>query len=98
MQHANEGNDIVQKANRGMNEMGHIAAKSTKNMEALSEASERQSRSIAEINVGIGKINDVVLANSDMAELSATAAETMATQADHLKSVVSKFRIKDELR
>ncbi|MDR3305062.1 MAG: methyl-accepting chemotaxis protein [Clostridiales Family XIII bacterium] len=96
LSYVEEGREIVEKTNGNINEMGQIAVSHAKNMGKLNDASAQQNESIADINVGISQISNVVQANSAMAEESAAAAQTMSAQSDHLKSLIAKFYLRDD--
>ena len=58
-------------------------------------AAEQQADSIAHITQGIDRISDVVQTNSATAEESAAASEELAGQAQTLKNLVEKFKLRD---
>ncbi|MBR1442605.1 MAG: HAMP domain-containing protein [Firmicutes bacterium] len=62
--------------------------------EEVAENSERQNKSIDEINIGIGQIAQVVSNNTATSEESAAASEELASQSAVFKEYVSKFTIK----
>lgn len=60
----------------------------------ISHASETQASSISQITQGIDQISSVVQTNSATAEESAAASEELSGQAQMLKSLVGRFRLK----
>lgn len=58
----------------------------------IAEASQRQSDSICQINLGIDQISSVVQENSATAEQIAASSEELAGQANSLKAMVGKYR------
>lgn len=60
----------------------------------ISQASAEQSGSIAQINLGVEQISYVVQTNSATSEESAAASEELNGQANMMKDMVSKFRLK----
>ncbi|MDF2654586.1 MAG: putative methyl-accepting chemotaxis transducer protein [Bacillota bacterium] len=62
----------------------------------IAEASGEQASGIAQINKGIEQVSIVVQNNSATAEESAAASEELSGQAELLKGMVGKFRLKDE--
>jgi uncharacterized phage infection (PIP) family protein YhgE len=63
-------------------------------MQAISDASNRQSESISEITKGMSQISDVVQANSATAEESAAAAQELSAQANMLENILSQFKLR----
>ncbi|MBR1442604.1 MAG: hypothetical protein IJ583_03620, partial [Firmicutes bacterium] len=63
--------------------------------EEVAENSERQNKSIDEINVGIGQIAQVVSNNTATSEESAAASEELASQSAVFKEYVAKFTLKE---
>jgi len=61
----------------------------------ISRASEDQSLSISQINIGIDQVAQVIAQNSATAEESAAASEEMSSQAAVLEELLSLFRVKD---
>jgi methyl-accepting chemotaxis protein len=92
-QNVNRGNDIVAKTGESLHEVARIAASTAEGMQTLSEASLRQSQSIAEINQSILQISSVVQANSATAEETAASSEEMSAQSTMLTGIVSRFRL-----
>jgi methyl-accepting chemotaxis protein len=88
-----QGNDIAAKTGESLHEVSRIAASNAAGMQTLSEASLRQSQSIAEINQSILQISSVVQANSATSEETAASAEEMSAQSTMLTGVVSRFRL-----
>lgn len=62
----------------------------------ISQASIEQANSVAQVTMGIDQISSVVQTNSATAEESAAASEELSGQAQMLKSLVSKFTLKDD--
>lgn len=72
------------------------AAEITKLIEEISCASAEQTESIAQITVGVDQISTVVQTNSATSEESAAASEELSSQADMMKSLVSRFKLRGE--
>lgn len=64
-------------------------------VDTISNESKKQADSIAQVTLGIDQISAVVQTNSATAEESAAASEELSGQAQLLKSLVSKFKLKD---
>ena len=65
-------------------------------IQLIDEASSRQVESVEQITTGINHLTDVVTKNSATAEETSVSAQQMYSQAESLKSIVDKFRLKDE--
>lgn len=61
----------------------------------IAGASEEQAQSIRQVTTGVDQISSVVQTNSATAEESAAASEELSGQAQMLKSLVSRFRLKN---
>lgn len=71
------------------------AKKIAKLIGGISQASNEQAQSIAQVNQGVEQISAVVQTNSATAEESAAASEELSGQSQMLKSLVSKFKLSD---
>lgn len=67
----------------------------TKQVSQIAEASAAQASSIAQVTQGIDQISSVVQTNSATAEESAAASEELSGQAQMMKDLVSKFKLKE---
>ena len=63
---------------------------------AIASASNEQATSIAQVNQGVEQVSMVVQSNSATAEESAAASEELSSQADLLKDMIGRFRLKKE--
>jgi methyl-accepting chemotaxis protein len=90
-----EGNDIAARTSESLMSVDEIAGKNAVSMQAISDASRRQSQSISEITKGMNQISDVVQANSATAEESAAAAQELSAQANMLENILSQFRLRE---
>ncbi len=59
----------------------------------IDTASEEQTEGLAQINIGINQISEVVQSNSSNSEESAAASQELSSQSEILASMVSKFTI-----
>ena len=62
----------------------------------ISENAQEQAVAITQVNEGLGQITDVVHTTSAMAEESAATSEELSSQAQMLKHLISKFKVKDK--
>ncbi|MDD3393619.1 MAG: methyl-accepting chemotaxis protein [Anaerotignum sp.] len=62
----------------------------------ISQNAQEQSEAIAQVNEGLDQISDVVHTTSAMAEESAATSEELSSQAQTLKHLISKFKIKNQ--
>lgn len=63
-------------------------------VDKISEAANEQASSIAQVTQGVDQISSVVQTNSATAEESAAASEELSGQAQILKSLVSRFKLR----
>jgi len=73
---------------------------STKNVvytvDEISKATNEQANFMEQITIGVDQISSVVQTNAATSEESAATSETLKEQAQHLKSLVSMFQLKNE--
>ena len=62
----------------------------------IANASNEQAVGAEEINKGISEIDGITQKNSEAALTSAASAEQLSTQAEHLKIMLSKFKLRAE--
>ena len=60
----------------------------------IASASQEQADGIAQVNSAINQVSDVVQSNSATSEQSAAASEELAGQAQALKDMVSRYKLK----
>ncbi len=83
-------------ANRTAESIGRIvlsSEESAKLIHEISEASQEQANSIAQVTLGIDQISSVVQTNSATSEESAAASEELSSQAQILRNLVRRFKI-----
>lgn len=64
-------------------------------VDKISVAAQEQASSIAQVTQGVDQISSVVQTNSATAEESAAASEELSGQAQMLKNLVNRFKLKD---
>ena len=62
----------------------------------LASAAEEQAGAIEQVTLGVDQISSVVQTNSATAEESAAASQELSEQASTLKSLVAKFKLREE--
>ena len=60
----------------------------------INNASNEQAADIAQINEGINLVSQVVQANSATSEESAAASEELSSQAETLRELIERFKVK----
>lgn len=69
----------------------------TETIDRISQASNEQAASIAQVTQGIDQISSVVQVNSATAEEAAAASEELSRQAQMLKNLVAQFRLRESI-
>jgi methyl-accepting chemotaxis protein len=88
----------TQIANETAQSLGKIAegiAKTTALVGDIATASNEQASGITQVNQGIGQIAQVTQTNTATAEQSAAASTELVTQAEILKGMIQKFKLKN---
>ncbi|MCI8784120.1 MAG: HAMP domain-containing protein [Dorea sp.] len=88
-----EGTQLSNDTNKALHDVIMSAQKVLEEMTLISDATEEQADSIAQVTLGIDQISSVVQTNSATAEQSAAASEELSSQADLLKKLVSQFNL-----
>jgi methyl-accepting chemotaxis protein len=91
-----KGSNIVSDTAKSLEEVVSGSKKSAEVIQDIADASIEQSQAISQVNIGIGQISDVVQTNSATAEESAAASEELSGQAQMLKDLISKFKLKPD--
>ena len=89
-----EGTGIAQDTAASMMAVVEQADEVNKLIEGIAEYSAKQASAAEEVMRGIDQISDVVQSNMATAEKSAAASEELSGQANMLRELVSKFRLK----
>lgn len=89
-----DGTSIAEKTASSLEKVIENTNFVTINMEKIALASNEQSNSINQINVGIEQISAVIQTNSATAEESAAASEELSSQASLLKDQISIFKLR----
>ncbi len=88
------GNQAAQRTSEvlsGVVESIHMIAETSK---MLNEITERQASAMEQAELGIGRISEIVQANSATAQESAATSEELAAQATSMEDLISNFRLR----
>ena len=91
-----EGTKVAEETAAAMITVVSQTEEMTKLIDGIADYSAKQAEATEEVIRGIDRISDVVQSNMDTAEKSAAASEELSGQADTLKVLVSKFRLKEQ--
>ncbi len=91
---AEGGTKIANSTAESLNEIVRGIEKVANLVNNIATASNEQAAGIGQINQGIMQVSDVVQTNSSTAEESAAASEELLSQAELLKDMVGKFKLK----
>ena len=75
--------------------VNHVRSASTK-VDEIANAAEEQAGAIEQVTLGVDQISSVVQTNYATAEESAAASQELSEQASTLKSLVAKFKLREE--
>lgn len=90
------GTKIANDTAQALNKIVEGVAKAASLVGEIAAASNEQAAAIAQINQGIMQVSEVTQINSATSEESAAASEELSSQAELLKEMVSKFKLKKE--
>ena len=88
------GNQAAQRTSEvlsGVVESIHMIAETSK---MLNEITERQASAMEQAELGIGRISEIVQANSATAEESAATSQELAAQATSMEDLIANFRLR----
>ncbi len=89
------GTTLAEEANNSLMQVVENAQEIERMVANIAEASNMQAISIEQINEGVNQISSVVQANSATAEESAAVSEELSSQANILRQMVGKFKLKE---
>ena len=93
---AEGGTKIASETAAALEKIAHGVTKAADLVEQLAVASNEQSSGIAQINKAISQVSDVIQTNSATSEESAAASEELSGQADILKEMIARFKLKNQ--
>lgn len=91
------GSDLADSTAKSLNESAKVTHEAVILIDKIAEASNQQAQSVSQVNIGVEQIAAVVQTNSATAEESAAASEELSGQAQMLKDLISKFKLKDDI-
>ncbi|MDR0875947.1 MAG: methyl-accepting chemotaxis protein [Clostridiales Family XIII bacterium] len=90
------GNHIVKITKTGIGEIEKILTENSASTQELSSVSIQQSHAVDVITEKLDRIAETIQANAAMAEESSASASNLNTQSEHLKDLVSAFKVKSK--
>lgn len=96
IQAVNKGTEIADITASQLLEVVDGAKEIVTTIDNIANASKQQANSVKQVTVGVDQISSVVQTNSATAEESAAASEELSGQAQILKELVNRFRLKTE--
>lgn len=95
MKQVENGTQIADQTAKSLLNVVESAKAVADTVEKISQASIHQSESISQVTLGVEQISSVVQTNSATAEESAAASEELSGQAQTMKTLVGRFKLKD---
>lgn len=89
------GTKIVAETAKSLEDIVEGSQKSTNVIQDIANASDEQAHSMNQVNLGVEQISAVVQTNSASAEESAATSEELSAQAQMLKELISRFKLKE---
>ncbi len=89
-----EGADIADQTAASFNKITEMSEQSAAIVFEISKASKEQAAAVSQVMVGIDQISSVVQTNSATAEENAASSEELSGQAQVLKGLVSRFKLR----
>lgn len=89
------GTQIAEETAQAMLNVVECTQSMSATIDRISKAAGEQADSIAQVTLGIDQISSVVQTNSATAEQSAAASEELSGQAQTMKDLVGKFKLKE---
>ncbi len=96
LQKVASGAEVAQQAATALNRIATGINEATGLVGEIAAASNEQASGIAQVNQGISQMAQATQTNTAISEESAASSEELSNQADHLKLIVGKFRLKAE--
>src|SRR5690606_32327716 len=88
-----DGSTLANEAGRTMTDIVSSVKRVTDIMGEISAASREQARGIEQVNVAVGRMDEMTQRNAALVEEAAAAAESLHAQAERLAQAVAAFRL-----
>lgn len=90
-----KGTDLVSQTSAGFKEVAAKSENVRRIVEEISEQSQEQATAVSQISIGVEQVSAVIQMNSATSEESAAASEELSSQANYLKGIVTKFKVRE---
>ncbi len=90
------GTGIAQGTAEALNEIFTNVTKTTDLVGEIAAASNEQAQGLAQVNQGLGRLEQVTQQNTTNAEQGASAAGELASRASQLRQLVTSFKLRDD--
>ena len=91
-----EGSEIVGKVSDSLKRTAELTRQAEEGISLIAKAAERESDAIEQVTMGIDQISAVVQTNSATSEESAAASQELAGQAQLMKQMLARFRLRQQ--
>ncbi|QOX63529.1 HAMP domain-containing protein [Anoxybacterium hadale] len=95
IQKSSAGTEIANSTAKALKEIVSGVGKTADVITTIAKSSNEQAMGIAQINTGLNQVSHVVQNNAATAEQSAASSEELSGQAEMLKEMVGRFRLRD---
>ncbi|MBP7509850.1 MAG: hypothetical protein KA807_18710, partial [Prolixibacteraceae bacterium] len=92
-----KGSNLATKTSEALEEIKNKNIKAADIVAEITTSSNEQAQGIAQINEGLTQIDRVTQTNTASAEESASAAEELSGQANQLRQMIDRFKLKNEM-
>jgi len=92
-----KGAGLATKTSFALEEIKNNSVKAADIVAEITTSSNEQAQGIAQINEGLTQIDRVTQTNTASAEESASAAEQLSGQANQLRQMIARFKLKNEM-
>ena len=90
-----KGTDLVSRTSAGFKEVAAKSDNVRRIVEEISELSQEQATAISQISIGVEQVSAVIQMNSATSEEGAAASEELSSQANYLKEIITKFKVRE---
>jgi methyl-accepting chemotaxis protein len=90
------GTAITNETAKALDEIVAGVTKAANLVGEIASASNEQATAISQINIGVDQVSKVVQTNTATSEESAAASQQLSSQAENLKEMVGRFKLKTE--